>query len=186
MDREEFWKHIQASNDQSGGDMDQKCELIKSSISEMSTEEAAAFSDYFDAAMHDSYTWDLWGAAYVINGGCGDDTFSDFRSSLISRGKNSFEQAVANPESLAGENFDEEAWFFEGFQYAVHEGVEAVAGSEALSGKTITEEPSGEQWEEDPEALRCKYPELWVKFEHVWRMPDKSAQVETKPWWKFW
>jgi hypothetical protein len=33
--------------------------------------------------MDRGYSWELRGAAYVINDGCGDDTFNDFRSSLI-------------------------------------------------------------------------------------------------------
>ncbi len=49
--------------------------------------------------------------------------------SLISRRRQAYESAISNPESLADEGFDEDAWFYEGYQYAVADGVEAAVGS---------------------------------------------------------
>lgn len=46
-------------------------------------------------------TWNLWGAAYVINGGCSDDCFEYFRGWLVLQGRETFERALANPDSLA-------------------------------------------------------------------------------------
>lgn len=186
MKIDEFWAVIESANEQSQGDMDRKCEVIQAEVSSMSPESAAEFSKHFDEAMNRAYTWGLWGAAYVINGGCGDDTFSDFRASLISRGKERFEKAVEAPDSLAQEAFEEEAWFYEGFQYAVHEAAEAATAPQALSVVVFLNEPSGEPWEEDAEVLKAKYPQLWKKFEHLWSAPSESPPSKTKPWWKFW
>src|SRR5205807_9971881 len=47
-------------------------------------------------------SWDLWGAAYLINGGCSDDGFDYFRAWLISRGRTVYEAAIKDPDSLAG------------------------------------------------------------------------------------
>jgi Protein of unknown function (DUF4240) len=58
-------------------------------------------------------------AAYVINGGCGDDSFQDFRASLIFRGRTSFRNAVTDPESLADKAIDIDSWFHEGLDYAI-------------------------------------------------------------------
>lgn len=48
-----------------------------------------------------SYQVDLWGAAYLINGGCSDDGFEYFRGWLMAQGRDVFERAVADPDSLA-------------------------------------------------------------------------------------
>jgi hypothetical protein len=48
-----------------------------------------------------SYRVDLWGAAYLINGGCSDDGFEYFRGWLIAQGRDVFERAVADPDTLA-------------------------------------------------------------------------------------
>lgn len=145
MDESSFWGIVQRAHDQSGGDMDEKCEAIKNAIATLPKEEAEAFCHLFDAAMDKAYTFPLWGAAYVIHGGCGDDTFSDFRASLISRGRKSFERALSNPDTLADEVFDEDAWFYEGYQYAVSEGVEAAAGKRPPRAAPHPESPSGQE-----------------------------------------
>jgi hypothetical protein len=118
MDEAQFWELVQRVHDASGGDMDRKCEILKTEIGKLFKNDADDFSFLFATMMDRAYSYKLWGAAYIIHGGCSDDTFDDFRSSLISRGRACFENAIADPESLADENFDESTWFYEGYQYA--------------------------------------------------------------------
>ncbi|MEU6802989.1 DUF4240 domain-containing protein [Streptomyces neyagawaensis] len=49
-----------------------------------------------------SYRAPLWAAAYTINGGCSDDGFDYFRGWLVLQGREVFERAVTDPDSLAG------------------------------------------------------------------------------------
>ncbi|WP_457033731.1 DUF4240 domain-containing protein [Kitasatospora sp. P5_F3] len=51
--------------------------------------------------MADSYSAPLWGAAYMINGGCSDDLFDYFRGWLITQGRATFERVIADPDVLA-------------------------------------------------------------------------------------
>lgn len=51
--------------------------------------------------MAESYRTDLWGAAYLINGGASDDGFDCFRGWLICQGRATYEAVVADPDSLA-------------------------------------------------------------------------------------
>lgn len=162
MDELRFWEVVQLAHDQANGDMDEKCKRIKTALSQLPIEDAKQFAHLFDSMMDRAYSWPLWGAAYVIPGGCGDDTFSDFRASLISRGRNAFERAISEPESLALEDFDEDAWFFEGYQYAVNDGVEAAVGSVLEREKPYPDEPSGKAWDEDK--VYELYPNLSKKF----------------------
>lgn len=48
-----------------------------------------------------SYRHDLWAAAYHLNGGCSDDGFEYFRGWLIAQGREVFDRAVADPDTLA-------------------------------------------------------------------------------------
>jgi hypothetical protein len=162
MDEPSFWAVVQQVHDQAQGDMEQKCEVIGTTLAELPSEEARQFAHLFDAMMDRAYSWPLWGAAYVINGGCGDDTFSDFRASLISRGRDAFERAIADPDSLALEDVDEEAWCFEGYQYAVTDGVEAAVGSVVRRKQPSPDEPSGEPWDEDE--VHELYPRFSERF----------------------
>jgi hypothetical protein len=161
MDEDSFWKIVQTVNDSSGGDMDQKCDELRQQISALPRDAALDFARLFDAKMDEAYCWPLWGAAYIIHGGCGDDTFSDFRASLISRGREAFQRALSDPDSLANEDgFDESGWFYEGYQYAVTDGVKSVAGDRPQ--RKMPDQPSGAEWQE--EQVYGLFPKLSAKF----------------------
>jgi hypothetical protein len=149
VDEAQFWELVQRAHDAAGADMDRKCKVLQAEIGMLSRNDANDFAILFDMMMDRAYSHKLWGAAYVIHGGCGDDTFDDFRSSLISRGRACFERAIADPDSLADEPFDETAWFYEGYQYAVTAGVMAVVGMRPGRRHPHPDRPSGEAWVED-------------------------------------
>ena len=153
---------IQKAHQQCQGDMGKKCNVIREAVASLPSEEAIAFFHHFNALMDRAYTWPLWGAAYILQGGCSDDSFSDFRASLISRGQQAYEQALANPDDLADQPFDTEAWFYEGFQYAVADGVEATAGTIPPRSQPHPQEPAGEAWQE--EDLNQLFPKLSALF----------------------
>lgn len=75
-------------------------------LSQLDEREIIDFGSHFQDYMHLSYDANLWLGAVVILGGCGDDKFTDFRCWLITQGGQSFEAALADPDSMAGlENF---------------------------------------------------------------------------------
>lgn len=165
MNNEQFWQLIQSVHLESLGDMEKKCALITEMLANLSASDAVKFQSLFDQRMDEAYTWELWGAAYVIGGGCSDDAFTDFRSSLISRGEVSFKAALLNPDSLADQILDDDAFFYEGYQYAVSEGVEKAVGSRPERYASHPSDPSGEEWSEEDDSLKKLYPKLWAKAE---------------------
>ncbi len=163
MDEAKFWEIVQQAHDESDGDMDIKCDELYDRVADLSEEDALEFSRLFDSMMDRAYSWPLWGAAYIVFGGCSDDAFTDFRAALISRGRAAFEKALADPESLADdEDYDEDAWFYEGYQYAVADGVEAAAGFYPEREQPHPENPSGTAWDED--TVDAMFPRLAAKF----------------------
>jgi hypothetical protein len=162
MNGSKFWKIIEHVHAQAGDDMNKKCEVIKKEMAKLSKAEALAFSRLFDTMMDRAYTWQLWGAAYIINGGCSDDTFSDFRASLISRGAHAFEKAIADPDSLAEEVFDEQAWFHEGYEYSIFDGLKSILGDVPEREMPCQQEPYGDAW--TWESIDSRYPKLAKKF----------------------
>jgi len=162
MDEAQFWEIIRRVDSTTKGDMDEKCKLIIKEIARLDRPSALAFGELFDAMTDKAYSWELWGAAYAIHGGCSDDTFSDFRVSLISRGIACFEKAIRDPDGLADEEIDDDSWFYEGYQYAVSAGVKAVIGKQVMRKTPGPTEPSGEEWDEDK--VNELYPRLSEKF----------------------
>jgi len=64
-------------------------------------EEIAAHAQPFWDLMAISYRHDLWGAAYLINGGASDDGFEYFRGWLIAQGRTTFDTVLDDVDSLA-------------------------------------------------------------------------------------
>lgn len=96
-------------------------------IGEAEPGEIIEWNHIFDRLAARAHTVDLWGAAYLINGGASDDGFYYFRCWLIGMGREVYEAAVANPDSLAdaaAEGIDAEAEIYS----AAHQAWMVVTG----------------------------------------------------------
>src|SRR5688572_27091927 len=100
MTDDRFWALIGRTTAQQA-DPDRQVEALRKELGALTPAEIAAFEAAFQRAQQRAYSWDLWGAAYLINGGASDDGFEYFRRWLISRGRAVFEAALADPEQLA-------------------------------------------------------------------------------------
>ena len=120
------------------------------------------FQHKYDELLERAYRWDLWGAAFVMNGGCSDDGFRHFRDWLISEGEAVYEAALAAPDSLAAVNQDEE-FGLESFGYVAAEVYEQMTDATMPRGKAVeSASPAGKEWQEDE--LPTLFPRLTKKF----------------------
>lgn len=166
----EFWSVIEATNPAHRGDQRQLAELRRR-LDTLSTPDLESFIRVNDRLMAQSYNWDLWGAAYVAQGGASDDAFEDFRKWLISNGKSVFEQVSADPDSLADiipAGYEGDA-SFEEFSYLFADIWTERTGKPITDlpkekGSLYPSEPNGEPFVEDPEQLSARYPKLWARF----------------------
>jgi hypothetical protein len=101
MDRASFWRTIDDAVAASSGDLNHEDHYIRDALLTSGTDACVGFDAIVAEVMSEAYTWDLWGAAHVINGGCSDDGFVYFRCWLIAQGEAVFTQAMLDPESLA-------------------------------------------------------------------------------------
>jgi hypothetical protein len=74
---------------------------LKGEVPRLGPNDIVAFGHQFDTLTSAAYTFELWQAAYFINGGASDDGFYYFRCWLVGMGKAVYESALANPDSLA-------------------------------------------------------------------------------------
>lgn len=169
MPPDRFWKIIEGSAREAKGRCSAQCAALRKRLLALSAKEIEAFQSRFEKEMDRAYTWDLWGAAYVIAGGCSDDGFSDFRSWLISRGRKAFEAALKRPDSLAAlVRPQDRDCQFESFQYVAQRALERKEGSEksglAPDSKDRPTEPKGKPWKESSDELQQRFPKLWERF----------------------
>lgn len=161
MTTDEFWKIIEAARaDTESGEADM--DAIKSTLEGMKAEEVLGFDRELQRRRAESYRWDLWAVAYIVNGGCSDDGFDYFRGWLISKGRAYFEAALAHPVRAA-DDAEPDANECEDLLYipaSVYKG--KTGGYPPKSDVPFPSNPVGEAWEED--ALEELYPELWERF----------------------
>lgn len=162
MDEVMFWKIIDAARSGASGDCGVVADGLVEDLSDRTVEEVVGFSVVFDQLMDRAYSWELWGAAYVINGGCSDDGFEYFRAWLVVQGQAVFEAALANPESLVEvAQVDAEC---EDALYVAAQAYQHLTGSNELPRRYAPHprEPSGVEWTEDD--LPARYPRLTAAF----------------------
>jgi hypothetical protein len=171
MPDDRFWALIQPTT-AFESDPDRQIEALKSALRKLPLEDVESFEAAFDAQMKRSYSWDLWGAAYVIHGGASDDSFEYFRCWLLSRGRHVFEKILADPDSMADllPRQVRGPLDFELFAYAArHVWAEKTGRGPnempmAANMIYIGADPAGEPFDEDPAHLSKRYPKLWQRF----------------------
>jgi hypothetical protein len=99
-----------------------------------------------------------------MNGGCGDDGFCYFRDWLIAQGKEVFDAAVADPESLAKIDLGDEEMEAEGMAYVAGEVFAERTGEELPAKYKESLEIRGEEWKEEGDDLKRRFPKLWKKY----------------------
>ena len=157
MDESRFWKIIEDNR----GD----AARVESVLSRIAPDQIAEFQRIYWNHHNQLHRWDVWGAAFVINGGCGDDGFHYFKAWVIGKGRKAFETALASPDDLgrfvSGADADE-GCDNESLNYAAENAFETVTGGELAHGSIEGQEPSGTPWDE--EEVDGLYPTLAAKF----------------------
>src|SRR5437870_12899709 len=83
---EQFWKIVDHVKGTKGPEV-----AIAKLLRKLTAPELISYQEHFDRFFRAVYRWDLWGAAYIIGGGCSDDGFIDFRYGLIAMGREIYE-----------------------------------------------------------------------------------------------
>jgi Protein of unknown function (DUF4240) len=170
MDLRAFWNII---GDARSGARDDKDFLrrIDARLRMLKPEELMEFESHFEKIHTESYSWNLWGAAYLMNGGCGDDGFEYFRAWLIAQGKQTFEMVVKDPDALAtvADRGRRASRGFEEFMHLARETYEEKTGeempdSDALFQGVVLSEPS-ERWDfNETTEMKKRFPKLFAKY----------------------
>jgi hypothetical protein len=176
MTEDEFWGHIRATRRAAP---DEHGERLTARLAMLPEGEILDFAHLWEVAVRRAYRRDLWGAAYLINGGASDDGFEYFCRWLVLQGRKVFEAAVADPDSLAGvlgPDADEvececypgaDAWFAatrtepdDAGYAALHAALRARPSRAAVPRK-----PRGRRWDFDDDAqVRRRLPRLAARF----------------------
>lgn len=162
MENTNFWAIIAQTRAGAGGNKEQQMQALEKILSEMSEHEIIGFDKTYHDLLDKAHHWNLWAAAYIINGGCSDDCFDYFCDWLIAQGQDVYEAALQDPQTLKSSATPWET-DFEEFRYIMYDVYEKKFSKPlpAAPRKSLGE-PKGVAWDE--EEVEAKYPVLteWV------------------------
>lgn len=164
MKDEQFWNLIERSRE-GAEECDAQAAKLVDLLAALEADEIIAFDRIWARKYSAAYRWDLWAVAYIINGGCSDDAFMDFRSWLLARGQARYEAALQNPERAADGVEPDEYAECEEIGYAPSTAYERKTGEKMPDDADYpldADEPAGENWNEDD--LPALYPALCERF----------------------
>jgi hypothetical protein len=166
MTESAFWALISETRKAAGNDTGRQSELLKDRLTQLAPPAIVAFAQIRHRLDERAYTWNLWGAAMVIEDGCSDDCFRDFRGYLISLGPDAYEQALANPDSLASVVQDAETGDWENADNVAPDAYSSVTGGDfPLDDSDLSGPPRGTPINDgDAAALARRYPNLAARF----------------------
>jgi hypothetical protein len=178
MDRQQFWALIEATKTATGGDCQQQAAQLVAVLGERSVSEVLDYHHIHSWLMAQSYRPELWGAAYLINGGCSDNGFDYFRGWLLGQGQVTWRAALDAPDALASHpQVQARASQHERFDTLDCEAMWGVADRayQALTGQELTVRVAdlhpwppeleeawdpGEDWDfDDATEMRRRYPQ---------------------------
>lgn len=175
LDEDRYWKLVADSLQAAGDDQGEQASNLVAALGELDPKEIIGFRLRTDKLLHDTYNSHMWCAGYIMNGGCSDDGFEYFRLWVISRGREVYENAKADPDSLitvADLEVPEGLFDFETFWYVANGTFERKTGKDLY--EFISDDfPYGEghypeidlDWqEEDPESMKAICPRLFERF----------------------
>lgn len=161
-----FWDLISQTRSAAGNDTGRQSGLLKDRLTQLSPRAIIGFARIRDRLEERANTWNLWGAAHVIEDGCSDDCFENFRGYLISLGQGPYEAALSNPDSLASVAQDAETGGWENAEDVAPDAYSSVTGNDfPLDDSDLSSPPRGTPFDEnDTAGLARRYPRLAARF----------------------
>jgi Protein of unknown function (DUF4240) len=170
MEETEFWKLVDAARQEAGGDALDQADLLVEALVRLDPDTVVDFARHFESRFGRAFQWDLWAAAWILLDGVSDDAFDAFRCWLIAQGREVFERAAHDADSLAdllGDFDAEQDGDAEEVGCAADEAYEQLTGA-LLPDLALPEpppDPLGVPLDlESPAALAERLPRLWSRF----------------------
>ena len=174
MDLDAFWRIVDDARSNAADD-GVFLRRIAARLRKLEPEGLIEFENQFEKLHTESCSWNLWGAAYLMNGGCSDDGFDYFRAWLMAQGRGPFEKAIEDADSLA-EVADPEGGKspryheLETFMYLAREIYEEKTGEEMPESDSIFLEGVDQldfdvRWNFDNATeMKKRFPKLFTKY----------------------
>ncbi len=164
MDENRFWEIIDESRERAS-EPGKQHESLGQILGGLTSDEIATFAAHWHTKHQNAYRWDLWAVAFIVRGGCSDDSFMDFRAWLVGQGRKSYEAALDDARTVGAHV--KGTICYEELNYVASSAYKKKTGEDLPDLSTLgvpphPKDPMGTEWEE--EQLPKQYPDLCKKF----------------------
>jgi hypothetical protein len=169
MNESEFWRIIDLTTHaiRNDGNGEEQANLLVEYLVQLSEGDILDFDAIFRQYHGAANTYNLWDVTGIIEGGCGDDKFTDFRAGLIGRGQAIYESALADPESLVDVIEAGDYIGIEALNYVARKAYELKTGERDMPRRAVFPYKIHGEWTEEAD-LPTKFPKLYAKFTPFW------------------
>jgi hypothetical protein len=162
LDVDDFWRVISLAQAESDGDVERQAGVVMELLVEQSVDTILAFDRILYDQVARAYTRELWAAASIINYGTSDDGFLYFLGWLVAQGREVYEAALEDPDSLADHVETDKDAECESMLYAAQYAYERRTGGEIPVKQRRLPSTDVSVYSEDELPRIC--PRLWAKF----------------------
>jgi hypothetical protein len=170
MTEERFWGLIEE-----GRCARNICSALTAALKRLSAKEIIAFENMFRRKLADAYLFPVLAANFIIESYVSDDVFESFRAWLVSQGRQRFEAALADPESICDWLERKGVWSKAGDNAVDRQGEQMLFVAQNAYARYGDEEDFADQttYPRKP-ALKVRWPEGKAGFRKRWpRLVDK-------------
>jgi hypothetical protein len=169
MEEDIIWRLIEHSRERSHGDLTQQLNVLYEQLSIMTNQELQDFDLAVRRLLDSAYRWDLWGAIYLKEGGCFDDSFSAACSWLILQGKTTFYRALTDTDIVISKGVQ----FCDGLLATIGNAYTHKFNEDLPVHFVGSEHPRGDKWF-SIEELRIRFPKTAATCSPVVRLPTNG------------
>lgn len=164
-----LWQIIDQAHGSSRGGAEELAEALREELRTSSQQEIVAFDQLFALKTHALYSWELWGVAYLLLGGCSDDEFTDVRTWVVAQGRDFYLSCFKDPTMLANGQLRDPAEVMdaEEIRYVPDEVFMEMTGTsieeqypDQPSASTTGQAPAGVPWDDYHEGLDARFPQV--------------------------
>lgn len=163
MNESQFWAIIADSRSEGRAGTEEQSEWLSAHLEQLEPAEILEYERNYLTFFAKAYSWHLRDAAALLFGGCGDDSFMDFRAGLIAQGEEVYTGVLEQPDDLLTllEDAEEEILVGASIQYVAQKVYESKTGADMPLMLELPDEMTGESLGEAE--LETRYPQLWER-----------------------
>lgn len=185
MNEQIFWELIDQARKAPNSNFETQCVTLTELLTAHTTEDIIAFEHLLRQKIEQASSWPVMAATFVVCSFISDDTYEDFRAWLVGQGKDNFNKAIKDPNTICDFLKPHEARDLGG-EYmlfvAANAYLDKLGKDDEEEFYELIEHPDEKEivqkWPETKDAYRKLFPRLYDTFWNEQRIQERLEEAE--------